>query len=116
MRPFAGAPRAEDARRTVVSPSPDLGRALSRGEFDEIAAALQASATPPAADLDDVVARLEDPVQRDAVAALQRARWGGGVPADARAALRSAFARAPRWRSSSAQPRDALPPLYPRRP
>jgi hypothetical protein len=90
-------------------------RALQRGDRAEIARVLRAMATPPASDLDEVRARLVDPAQRDAVTALQRARWGRGDPAAAIAAMRAAFAQGPRWRASSVRlaPPTPLPPLYP---
>jgi hypothetical protein len=90
-------------------------RALQRGDRAEIARVLCAMATPPASDLDEVRARLADPAQRDAVTALQRARWGRGDPAAAIAAMRAAFAHGPRWRASSVRlaPTPPLRPLYP---
>lgn len=89
-------------------------RTLARGDRGEIARLLCALATPPAADLDEVRARLADPAQRAAVSGLQRARWGSGDPAAAIAAVRIAFADGPRWRTH-AVPAAAplLPPLYP---
>lgn len=92
-------------------------RALQRGDRAEIARLLCAMATPPAADLDEVRARLVDPAQREAVTALQRARWGRGDPSGAIAAMRAAFAHGPRWRAppvAAATPLPLpLPPLYP---
>ncbi|QCW25172.1 protein BatD [Lysobacter enzymogenes] len=72
-----------------------------------------ARAKPPAADDDELVERLADPTQRDAVQALRRARWGGGDGVDARNRLRAAFAQGPHWRQGAAQPPSPLPPLYP---
>ncbi|RFP61987.1 BatD family protein [Cognatiluteimonas weifangensis] len=92
-----------------------LRRALDGGDLGEIAAALCALAQPPVADLDAVQARLDDARQRDAVDALQRARWGGGDAAAARTALRAAFRPGPRWRRPAARSVEALPPLYPPR-
>ena len=69
-----------------------------------------------AADLDEVVTRLDDPRQRDALLAMRRARWAGeGDPASARAALRTAFRDGPRWRPATAVDAAPLPPLYPPR-
>lgn len=96
-------------------PSAALRELLDRGDFEQIAAALRASATPPAADDDELVERLADPLQREAVQALRRARWGGGDGVAARALLRDAFARGPRWRAREAQPDSPLAPLYPPR-
>ena len=91
-----------------------LRRTLADGDLGAIADALCATATPPAMDLDALQARLDDPVQRDAIAVLQRARWGGGDPAAARAALRKAFADGPRWKTGPRRQGELLPPLYPR--
>jgi len=57
--------------------------------------------------------RLPDPRQRDAVVALQQARWGGGDGVAARAALRAAFRQGPRWRTDDTPAAEPLPPLYP---
>lgn len=77
-----------------------LRRALEGGDLADVAEALCAMASPPAPDLDAVRRRLEDPAQVAAVDALQRARWGDGDGAAARAALREAFKRGPRWRAT----------------
>lgn len=107
----AGAPAAPALSR------PDAqawARTLARGDRGEIARLLCALATPPAADLDEVRARLADPAQRAAVTGLQRARWGHGDPMAAIAAIRIAFADGPRWRAhEAAAAAPLLPPLYP---
>lgn len=91
-----------------------LTRALTRGDLTGIVHALCATATPAAADLDAVRARLADPAQRAAVDALQRARWGDGDAGATLATLRAAFASGPRWRTqASASTPALLPPLYP---
>lgn len=92
-----------------------LRRLFATGDLAEIAHTLCALATPPAPDLDRLRARLADPAQRDAVVLLQRARWGRGDPAEARRALRDAFAEGPRWRTPAPVRRETplLPPLYP---
>jgi len=92
-----------------------LKRALDTGDFAEVTENLCAMARPPAGDIDEVIERLDDPVQRNAVEAMQRARWGDGDGVAARAALRGAFARGPRWREDEAAPTSPLPPLYPQR-
>ena len=92
----------------------ELRRALDSGDFADVADVLCAMPEPPAADLDAVRARLDDPAQREAVARMQRARWGDGDGPAARAALRTAFSKGPRWRGQSAPPDEPLPPLYPR--
>jgi hypothetical protein len=89
---------------------------LEGGDLGEIADALHALAPTPAkgAGLGDIEGQLDDEAQRDAVTALQQARWGGGDPVAARAALRKAFARGPRWRKPSPHATaEPLPPLYP---
>jgi hypothetical protein len=111
--------RPPDAGAAVTAPTQDLHawtRALQRGDRAEIARLLCRMATPPAADLDEVRERLADATQREAVAALQRARWGRGDPTEAIAAVRTAFPQGPRWRSQPAAAAMAmpLPPLYPR--
>ena len=94
----------------------DLRRALDAGGIDEAVLLLRRMASPEAADLDEVVARLDDPMQRDALEAMRRALWAGeGQPAAARAALRSAFRDGPRWRAVAPAVDAPLPPLYPRR-
>ncbi|MFD0739212.1 BatD family protein [Lysobacter koreensis] len=90
-----------------------LKRALATGDFAEVEQALCASATPPARDLDTVVARLDDERQREALVTMQRARWGGGDGVAARSALRDAFAKGPRWRVVEGPTPTPLPPLYP---
>ncbi|WP_372167181.1 BatD family protein [Xanthomonas axonopodis] len=90
----------------------ELRRALDTGGMDEVAAVLCGMAG--VADIDAVMAALADPAQRAAVARMQRARWGGdGDVTGARAALREAFAKGPRWRHASAAEPEVLAPLYP---
>ena len=104
------------ARASAGTPAATtLKAALARGDLGVIAGALCASASPPAPDLDQACARLEDPRQVAAVRQLQQARWGGGDGPRALAALREAFAQAPAWRRARQDRRPLLPPLYPRR-
>lgn len=121
QRPPAGHPAAPEGGGPAAAPAArsssaqrELRRALDTGELGEVEAALRALATPVAADLDTLQALLADPTQRDAVAALQRARWAGGDAAPARAAVRAAFAKGPRWVRPTQRAQDLLPPLYPR--
>jgi len=93
----------------------ELRRALDNGDFADVTDVLCAMPDPPAADLDTVLARLGEPAQREAVARLQRARWGDGDGPAARAALRTAFAEGPRWRGQQVDSDEPLPSLYPRR-
>jgi hypothetical protein len=93
----------------------DLKRALERGDLGEVADVLCAMASPPVADLDALRLRLEDESQIAAVDLLQRTRWSDGDGVAARAALRDAFKRGPRWHAAKQEAADeALPPLYPR--
>ncbi|WP_242110508.1 BatD family protein [Luteimonas aquatica] len=91
----------------------DLKHALDTGDLGSVAEVLCAMAQPVAADLDALRMRLDDPAQRQAVAQLQHARWGGGEAAAARAAVRAAFAAGPRWKAAAATAPSVLPPLYP---
>jgi hypothetical protein len=105
---------APEASSPPPAPHTDLRRALADGDLGTIADALRATATPPVHDLDALRERLADPVQRDAIDQLQRARWAGGDPGRARTAVRAAFARGIRWRTETPVSRaDPLPPLYP---
>jgi hypothetical protein len=91
----------------------ELKRALDTGDLGEVADALCAMAAPPARDIEDVRSRLADAAQREAIDALQRARWGGGDGAIARQHLRQAFATGPNWQKETAPAPELLPPLYP---
>lgn len=91
----------------------DLKRVLDAGDLGDIGDALCAMSSPAAADLDALLQRLDDAAQRDAIEQLRRARWGGGDPASARAALREGFKRGPVWRRVETGPSSPLPPLYP---
>jgi hypothetical protein len=91
-----------------------LRKALEQGTLGDVADALRGTAHPPAASLDALRARLADPAQQAALDALQRALWGGGDGAEARASLRAAFASGPKWTPPPAgADRGPLPPLYP---
>ena len=114
------APAAAVATPRPVSPGsttkPDpaaFKRALATGDFGDVADSLCAMARPPASNLDEVRTRLDDAAQRDAIDALQHARWGGGDGVAARSLMRSAFTGGPRWREVAAVAKSPLPPLYP---
>jgi len=97
-----------DAKPTLV----ELRRAIDQGGLDEVAHCLCAMAG--VAELDEVVARLESASQRDAITAMQRARWAGeGDVAQARQRLREAFRNGPQWRAVAPRHASELPPLYP---
>ena len=104
---------AGERDRPAVPSTADLRRLLDAGSFDEVVGLLQRMAVPAAADLDGVIARLDDPSQRDALDAMRRALWAGqGEPSAARAALRAAFRDGPRWRAPAVVDPAPLPPLY----
>ena len=98
-------------------PSAQLRRTLDAGALDEVAALLCALAPVPVEGVESLDAWLDDPQQRAALHALQRARWADGDAVVARRMLREAFARGPRWRVVQRTSSDApaLPPLYPAR-
>ena len=93
----------------------DLQRVLQVGDPGEVEFALCGLAAPRAAGLDALSGLLDDPAQRAAIAQLQAARWNDGEMAQARQALREAFASGPAWRGRApVEPGGALlPPLYP---
>ena len=73
---------------------------------------------PGVTHLSQVRDALADPAQRDALDALQRARWQGGDPSLACAAVGDAFANGFAWRDDGKPGRNEdadLPPLYPSR-
>ena len=106
--PVAGT-RAGGASHTQA----DLRRALETQSLEEIVAVLAAMGGVQR--LEQVLDRLEDPVQREALVDMQRARWGGqgGDVAAARQALRKAFHDRPHWRAGTTTENTALSPLYP---
>jgi len=108
------APREERATRQAARPAA-LKQALDTGTLGDVAEVLCAMATPPARDIDELRARLADPVQVAAIDALQRARWAGGDGPAARRTLRAALANGPRWHEPPVQAESPLPPLYPAR-
>lgn len=94
----------------------DLRRALDAGSFEDVVACLRRMRSPMPVDLDALLVSLDDAAQREALERMRRALWADdGAPADARAALRSAFRTGPVWRAEPAPARAALPPLYPER-
>jgi hypothetical protein len=112
--PAAVPKQASHSSADAAAPNRDaLKRALATGDFAEVAQTLCAMAQPPVQELDALLARLDDPAQRNALEALQRARWGGGDGPAAREQLRRAFAHGPKWRTVASVPFSPLPPLYP---
>ena len=104
---------ANPARGQVTSVA--LRRALDGGDLADIVDAVAAMAPAVAASRGGWRAWLADPAQRDAIVAIEQARWGQGDPAAARSAARDAFGRGARWRQDAAEAsaHDPLPPLYP---
>lgn len=103
--PAAGAAVAGDAA---------LERVLAEGSLQEIIDALAARAGVDG--FAALLAALDDPQQRQALAAAEQAWWGrsGGDRVAARARLRRAFAAGPRCQDPlPAASVDPLPPLYP---
>lgn len=92
----------------------DLKRVLDTGDLTEAGEVLCAMASPPAKDLDALIARLDNPGQRDAVEQLRRACWAGGDISAARAAVWQAFRQGPVWKATPKTAQEPLPPLYPR--
>ena len=105
----------QDAHLKPTYARADLRRVLDNGDLEEVGDVLRGMRSPPAADLDAVVADLDDHAQRQAVEQLRRARWADGDGVSARAALRAAFGDGPRWRTVHVQEKPVLPPLYPER-
>ena len=114
-------PATAPAVAATTTPAPGrissaaLRRALEEGDLGNVLLALGALAPADAGiPAGGWRALLADPAQRDAVDAIEQARWGSGDPVVARAAARKAFARGPRWRDTRIDaPREPLPPLYP---
>jgi hypothetical protein len=97
----------------AIRTNAELKRALDTGDLGDVADTLCAMATPPVHSVDELLVHLDDAAQREAIAALQRARWGQGEGADARRQLRAAFAKGPAWRTVATSNPVLLPPLYP---
>lgn len=111
LSPSSGeTPTASTATRTLS----DLKRVLDTGDLVEAGEVLCAMASPPAKDLDELIARLDNPSQRDAVEQLRRACWAGGDISAARAAVWQAFRQGAAWKVTPKPPQEPLPPLYPR--
>lgn len=92
----------------------ELRRALDGEDFHEVEARLCAMAGVER--IEQVIARLDDPVQRQVLQDLQQARWGGqGDPGALRARLRGAFRDGPHWSAAAGAADTGLAPLYPPR-
>lgn len=92
----------------------ELRRALDAEGFEQVEAQLCAMAGVER--IEQVIARLGDPAQREVLQALQQARWGGqGDPAALRARLRAVFRDGPHWSAATGTAETGLAPLYPSR-
>lgn len=91
----------------------DLRRAMEAGGLDEIIAVLAGMGGVHT--LEQVLARLDDAQQREALVQMQQVRWGGqgGDVGQARQDLRRAFHDGPHWRAHAAAQNNGLAPLYP---
>lgn len=114
-RESAPAPRDTASSDAAVVGLAQLRHVLDRGDLGDVADTLRAMATPPATSMDALRRQLGDSHQREAVDALERARWAGGDGVAARQMLRAAFAKGPRWHANPVPPPPLLPPLYPDR-
>ncbi|WP_459040109.1 BatD family protein [Stenotrophomonas sp. PSU-St83] len=103
-------PEASEGRGSVA----ELRRVLDGEGFDQVEAQLCAMAGVPR--LEQVIARLGDPIQRRVLQDLQQVRWGGqGEPAPLRVRLREAFRDGPHWSGTARGTDTGLAPLYPQR-
>ena len=64
---------------------------------------------------EQVLERLDDAQQREALVQMQQVRWGGqgGDVGQVRQALRRAFHDGPHWRAHATAQNNGLAPLYP---
>ena len=92
----------------------ELRRVLDGEGFDQVEAQLCAMAGVER--IEQVIARLDDPAQRQVLQDLQQARGGGqGDLASLRARLRGAFRDGPHWSTAATAADTGLAPLYPPR-
>ncbi len=112
--PVATAAAAVPADRGAVHTLTDLRRSLDSGGLEEVVHILARMGGVDS--LDEVMARLADEEQRQALERMQRALWAGeGDVAGARARLREVFRKGPRWRVPAGVEKPLLDPLYPGR-
>lgn len=108
--PSVTAPAAGTRRAPTLA---QLRQQLDTGSLDEVMATL--AGMGGLRGQGDVLAALAEPAQRQALLAMQAARWsrnGGGVAA-ARQTLRRAFHDGPHWRQLASTDHTGLAPLYP---
>ncbi|MGS7836918.1 BatD family protein [Stenotrophomonas maltophilia] len=92
----------------------ELRRTLDGEGFEQVEAQLCAMAGVER--IEQVIARLDDPAQRQVLQDLQQARWGGqGDLAPLRTRLREVFRDGPHWSAAAITADTGLAPLYPPR-
>ncbi|MDY1032774.1 BatD family protein [Stenotrophomonas sp. CFBP8980] len=112
VAPDGHAPTPPDGPLQGTPRIADLRRALDAESFAEVAAVLCAMAGVSRLEL--VQAKLGDERQRQALQALQKARWAGdGDLPDVRRELKQAFHDGPHWSAPVTSTQTGLPPLYP---
>lgn len=118
-RARAKPPAPAALRVSLPQAGPALASALRQGDLDMIAEALRslARARGLGPELGALSAALEEAAQREAIDGLQRSLYAGADGAPVLQALRSAFARPPRFAEAGARRavESDLPPLYPPR-
>ncbi len=119
--------RREASGVVVANPPPSAGSAAQRAAFlracslGELAGAERAlvawarSERPDVRNLGELVVRLDDAAQRDALVALQKARYAGGSSQGLGSELERAFKGGLAWRTASraSTSKSPLPALYP---
>ena len=111
-----GSTRDQDESRTLRKRALDAARDGDAGGCERALLAWARALRPQLTHAGLLREALSDPVQREALDALQRARWQGGDAASACDAVAQAFARGFAWRGDdkpAAKSDQALPPLYP---
>jgi len=114
----AAAPATRSDARALRRQALDAARAADAAACEHALLEWARASRPGVSHLSQVRDALSDAGQRDALDALQRARWQGGDPSPACGAVAEAFAKGFAWRSDDKPARDQdadLPPLYPSR-
>lgn len=114
----AGATRTRADARALQQRALDAARAADPAACEHALLEWARASRPGLTHMGALREALADAAQREALDALQRARWQGGDPSLACAAVAVAFARGFAWRREDqpARGRDQeLPPLYPSR-
>ena len=115
----AAAETAKDAsksHRALQAKAPESARGGDAAACEHALLAWARASRPDIANMAALQEALSDPAQRDALDALQRARWQGGDAVVACSAVAGAFAHGFLWHTDEKLSRarhDDLPPLYP---